>query len=80
MDVQSVANARRSWSAARRLASELQHAAGPSAGEVFARGFLRGSLLQLAICTPPREAAMPRYAAVYVTRLAGANKQLTPVA
>jgi hypothetical protein len=37
--------------------------------EIFTRGFLNASLLQLAICAPPRQAAMRRQEQVHITEL-----------
>ena len=39
------------------------------AASVFTQGFLNASLLQLAICAPPRQAATRRYSEVYITEL-----------
>ena len=67
---------RRSWMAAEARASTLRTISRPSLGDVFFRGFMNGSMLQMAVCSPPRNAATveaeKKYAAVYVTRL-GAN-------
>ena len=64
---------RRSWMAAEARASTLRTISRPSLGDVFFRGFMNGSMLQMAVCSPPRSAAMAeaeqKYAAVYVTRL-----------
>jgi hypothetical protein len=64
---------RRSWIAAEARASTLRTIARPSLGDVFFRGFMNGSMLQMDVCSPPRSAAMveaeQKYAAVYVTRL-----------
>lgn len=64
---------RRSWMAAEARASTLRTIARPSLGDVFFQGFMNGSMLQMAVCSPPRSAAMlaaeQKYAAVYVTRL-----------
>lgn len=66
---------RRSWMAAEARASTLRTIArpSPSLGDIFFRGFMNGSMLQMAVCSPPRHAAMAeaeqKYAAVYVTRL-----------
>ncbi|MDA0204816.1 MAG: hypothetical protein O3A53_19585 [Acidobacteria bacterium] len=64
---------RRSWMAAEARASTLRTISRPSLGDVFFRGFMNGSMLQMAVCSPPRNAAMAeveqKYAAVYVTRL-----------
>jgi hypothetical protein len=41
-----------------------------SAAQVFTHVFLNASLLQLAICSPPRQAATTRrYSEVYITEL-----------
>ena len=47
------------------------------AAQVFTQGFLNASLLQLAICSPPRQAATRRYTEVYVTEL-GERARRTP--
>lgn len=64
---------RRSWMAAEARASTLRTISRPSLGDVFFRGFMNGSMLQMAVCSPPRSAARveaeEKYAAVYVTRL-----------
>jgi hypothetical protein len=50
---------RRAWSAP-----------APGAAQVFTQGFLNASLLQLAICSPPRQAATTRrYSEIYITEL-----------
>jgi len=40
---------------------------------VFRNGFMNGSMLQMAVCSPPREATTAttaqRYDAIYVTRM-----------
>lgn len=76
----NVTAARRSWKAAEARASTLRTISRPSLGDVFRRGFMNGSMLQMAVCSPPRSAATvaaeQKYAAVYVTRV-GAK---TPVA
>ena len=37
---------------------------------VFTQGFLNASLIQLAICAPPRQAAITRrYSEIYITEL-----------
>jgi hypothetical protein len=63
----------RSWMAAKARAATLRTISRPSLGDVFFRGFMNGSMLQMAVCSPPRSAAMTeaeqKYAAVYVTRL-----------
>ena len=64
---------RRSWMAAEARASTLRTISRPSLGDVFFRGFMNGSMLQMAVCSPPRNAATAeakqKYAAVYVARL-----------
>ena len=64
---------RRSWMAADARAATLRTISRPSLGDVFFRGFMNGSMLQMAVCSPPRSAATvaaeQRYAAVYLTRL-----------
>lgn len=64
---------RRSWMAAEARASTLRSISRPSLGSVFFNGFMNGSMLQMAVCSPPRSAATmeaeQKYAAVYVTRL-----------
>ena len=64
---------RRSWMAAEARAATLRTISRPSLGAVFFRGFMNGSMLQMAVCSPPRSAATvaaeQRYAAVYLTRL-----------
>ena len=64
---------RRSWMAAEARAATLRTISRPSLGDVFFRGFMTGSMLQMAVCSPPRSAATvaaeQRYAAVYLTRL-----------
>lgn len=64
---------RRSWMTAEARAATLRTISLPSLGDVFCRGFMNGSMLQMAVCSPPRSAAMAaaeqKYAAVYVTRL-----------
>ncbi len=64
---------RRSWMAAEARASTLRSISRPSLGDVFFQGFMNGSMLQMAVCSPPRSAATvaaeQKYAAVYVTRL-----------
>jgi len=60
--------------AAEARAATLRTIARPSLGDVFFRGFMNGSMLQMAVCSPPRSAVMAevekKYAVVYVTRLA----------
>jgi hypothetical protein len=64
---------RRSWMAAEARAATLRSISRPSLGDVFFRGFMNGSMLQMAVCSPPRSAATAaaeqKYAAVYVTRI-----------
>jgi hypothetical protein len=50
--------------------------AAPSAAQVFTQGFLNASLLQLAICSPPRQAATTRrYSEIYITELGEKARQ-----
>lgn len=37
--------------------------------QTFMTGFLRGSVLQMAICSPPRQAVTQKVDAVFITRL-----------
>lgn len=64
---------RRTWMAAEARAATLRTISRPSLGDVFFRGFMNGSMLQMAVCSPPRSAATvaaeQKYAAVYVTRM-----------
>jgi hypothetical protein len=66
-------DSRRSWMIAGARAAEFCMVSPPSLGQVFRNGFLNGSMLQMAVCSPPREAATTRaeqpYAAIYVTRM-----------
>ena len=42
----------------------------PAVASVFTQGFLNASLIQLAICAPPRQAAVTRrYSEIYITEL-----------
>jgi hypothetical protein len=50
-----------------------------SAGSVFTQGFLNASLLQLAICAPPRRAVTRRYSEVYITELGERARSRTRV-
>jgi len=69
----NVIASRRSWMAAEARAATLRTISRQSLGDVFFRGFMNGSMLQMAVCSPPRSAATAaaerKYAAVYVTRL-----------
>lgn len=64
---------RRSWMTAEAIVADLRTVQSPSLRDVFRNGFLNGSMLQIAVCSPPRETATEKveqpYAAVYVTRL-----------
>ena len=55
----------------RRALNASPAAAGAASGgaaQVFTQGFLNASMLQLAVCAPPRAAATTRrYAEVYIT-------------
>ncbi len=83
----TLADARRSWMSAEARAATLRTVTRPSLGDVFKNGFMNGSMLQMAVCSPPRSAesanvSMP-YSAVYVTRLKKAQavtETLTPEA
>lgn len=56
---------RRAWSAP-----------APGAAQVFTQGFLNASLLQLAICSPPRQASTTRrYSEIYITELGEKARQ-----
>lgn len=79
MDARNVVAGRQARRAAERLATGLQPNPAPSLGDVFRQGFLHGSLLQLAVCTPARRAATRKYSAVYVNRL-GETVRREPVA
>lgn len=63
----------RSWMAAEARAATLRSVSRPSLGDVFRSGFMNGSMLQMAVCSPPRSAATvkaeQRYSAVFVTRM-----------
>lgn len=62
--------ARQAWSEVRTRVSMLQGAPpAPTMGEVFREGFLRGSMLQMAVCTPGRRAATTKVSRILVTRL-----------
>ena len=65
-------SARRAWLEPELRAEALHVAEPPTLGRIFKSGFLRGSMLQLAVCAPPRQAAMRKYEAVYVTSLGAA--------
>lgn len=61
----SATSIRRAWSAP-----------APGAAQVFTQGFLNASLLQLAICSPPRQAATTRrYSEIYITELGEKARQ-----
>jgi hypothetical protein len=64
---------RRAWMAAEARASTLRTISRPSSGDGFFSRFTNGSMLQMAVCSPPRSAttaaAEQRHAAVYMTRL-----------
>ena len=52
------------------LRRSLSAPAPVGAAQVFTQGFLNASLLQLAICAPPRQAATTRrYSEIYITEL-----------
>ncbi len=55
----------------RAFSAQAPHAAGFTAAppaEVFTQGFLNASLLQLAICAPPRQAERtPELTKIYIT-------------
>ena len=74
MDARNSFAGRQARRSAERLAFQLQAAQGPSLGDVFRQGFLNGSLLQLAICTPSRRAETVKYSAVYVSRMGEAQR------
>ncbi len=75
MDAGNTLSARRDWIAAERRADRIQVAEPPTLGEIFKQGFLRGSMLQMAVCTPPRQATTRKYEAVFVTALGGAARK-----
>ena len=60
---------RRSWMNAEARAELIRIPEAPTLGQIFTRGFLRGSMLQMAVCTPPRQAMTRKYEAVFVTSL-----------
>ncbi len=67
------ADTRRSWMSAEARAATLRTVTRPSLGDVFKNGFMNGSMLQMAVCSPPRSAETEKvslpYSAVYLTRL-----------
>ncbi|MEZ5365133.1 MAG: hypothetical protein R2748_23105 [Bryobacterales bacterium] len=42
---------------------------------VFTQGFLNASLLQLAVCAPPRQAMTRRYSEIYITELGASARR-----
>lgn len=66
-------DSRSTWMTAAARAADVGNDSRPSLGQVFRNGFMNGSMLQMAVCSPPREAAMAskaqRYDAIYVTRM-----------
>lgn len=66
-------DSRRTWMTAAARAAGIQIDSRPSLSQVFRNGFMNGSMLQMAICSPPREAmtaaTAQRYDAIYVTRM-----------
>jgi hypothetical protein len=62
--------ARRSWLDAERRALPLAPPSpGPTYAQTFMTGFLRGSMLQMAVCAPPRQAAARPVDAVFIARI-----------
>jgi hypothetical protein len=62
--------ARRSWLEAERRALPLAIPdAGPTFAQTFIGGFLRGSMMQLAVCAPPRQSISRPVDAVFIARL-----------
>lgn len=61
--------ARRSWMDGEARARTLPFARPTPLGQIFRQGFMRGSMLQMAVCSPPRHAATQKYDAVLVTEL-----------
>ena len=62
--------ARRSWLEAERRALPLSPPSdGPSLAQTFLSGFMRGSMLQMAVCTPPRQAVTRKVDAVFIARI-----------
>ena len=69
------AAARRVWTNVQSRVSVLQGAPlQPSMGEVFRAGFMQGSMLQLAVCTPTRRARTAATAQVLVTDVGKARR------
>lgn len=46
-----------------------------NAMSVFTQGFLNASMLQLAVCAPPRQAMTRRYSEIYITELGAAARR-----
>ena len=62
--------ARRSWLEAERRALPLAPPeAGPTFAQTFISGFLRGSMLHMAVCAPPRQAVSRPVDAVFLARV-----------
>ena len=63
-------SARRAWLEAERRALPLSGPSeGPTYAQTFLSGFMRGSMLQMAVCSPPRQAATQRVDAVFIARI-----------
>ncbi|MBI1358491.1 MAG: hypothetical protein GC160_29495 [Acidobacteria bacterium] len=60
---------RRAWLEAERRAVSIAPPSGPTVAQTFLRGFMRASMLQLAVCAPPRQAATRKVDAVFIARL-----------
>ncbi len=63
--------ARRAWTQVQGKVAQAQNPTEntPSMGEVFRQGFLHGSLLQLAVCAPGRNASTVSRTQLLVSRL-----------
>lgn len=61
--------ARRAWQSAERLAIRFQTPEQPSFADVFRRGFMNASMLQMAVCSPSRQSETRRYSAIFVNRM-----------